>query len=89
MSVFDLFIFHPKLLQCDGNLYDAISVAIKAALFNTKSVAYFFLPLKDVSLSDFSKLMEVSFRLGFPEFIYQPTRKEGRKSSCRMTHMTA
>ncbi|XP_071383614.1 exosome complex component RRP42 isoform X2 [Centroberyx affinis] len=24
------------LLQCDGNLYDAISVAIKAALFNTK-----------------------------------------------------
>lgn len=26
----------PQLLQCDGNLYDAISVAIKAALFNTK-----------------------------------------------------
>ncbi|TNN27535.1 Exosome complex component RRP42 [Liparis tanakae] len=26
------------LLQCDGNLYDAISVAIKAALFNTKHV---------------------------------------------------
>ncbi|XP_048085755.1 exosome complex component RRP42 isoform X2 [Alosa alosa] len=24
------------LLQCDGNLFDAISVAIKAALFNTK-----------------------------------------------------
>ncbi|KAJ0054816.1 hypothetical protein NL108_005325, partial [Boleophthalmus pectinirostris] len=24
------------LLQCDGNLYDAISIAIKAALFNTK-----------------------------------------------------
>ncbi|KAM9383756.1 exosome complex component RRP42 [Pholidichthys leucotaenia] len=24
------------LLQCDGNLYDAISVAVKAALFNTK-----------------------------------------------------
>ncbi|XP_037548734.1 exosome complex component RRP42 [Nematolebias whitei] len=24
------------LLQCDGNLYDAMSVAIKAALFNTK-----------------------------------------------------
>lgn len=26
----------PQLLQCDGNLYDAISIAIKAALFNTK-----------------------------------------------------
>lgn len=26
----------PQLLQCDGNLYDAISVAIKAALYNTK-----------------------------------------------------
>uniref|UniRef100_A0A3B4YT12 Ribosomal RNA-processing protein 42 n=1 Tax=Seriola lalandi dorsalis TaxID=1841481 RepID=A0A3B4YT12_SERLL len=24
------------LLQCDGNLYDAISIAVKAALFNTK-----------------------------------------------------
>lgn len=29
----DLFL---QLLQCDGNLYDAISIAIKAALFNTK-----------------------------------------------------
>lgn len=28
----------PQLLQCDGNLYDAISIAIKAALFNTKWV---------------------------------------------------
>lgn len=26
----------PQLLQCDGNLYDAMSIAIKAALFNTK-----------------------------------------------------
>ncbi|XP_016518310.1 exosome complex component RRP42-like [Poecilia formosa] len=25
-----------ELLQCDGNLYDSISVAIKAALFITK-----------------------------------------------------
>lgn len=25
-----------QLLQCDGNLYDAISIAVKAALFNTK-----------------------------------------------------
>lgn len=30
-----------QLLQCDGNLYDAISVAIKAALFNTKCVFVF------------------------------------------------
>lgn len=34
------FTFHthlfPQLLQCDGNLYDAMSIAIKAALFNTK-----------------------------------------------------
>ena len=28
--------FCPQLLQCDGNLYDGISIAIKAALFNTK-----------------------------------------------------
>lgn len=38
-----------QLLQCDGNLFDAISIAIKAALFNTRWVTVSF-PIGTVSI---------------------------------------
>ena len=36
VAIVTVLFLRPQLLQCDGNLYDGISIAIKAALFNTK-----------------------------------------------------
>lgn len=31
-----MFLLSIKILECGGNLYDAVSIAVKSALFNTK-----------------------------------------------------